>query len=132
MSSPFISEADVEAELSEVTTRRLLDDAGDGTLNSVRLAQLRTDACARVTALIKGYQAPIPSAVEAPLEWKRLALRWLIAQLAIDYPGFFRLNGLALLAAVEREILTARAAEPTDNQVHVASVPFGPWGGPWC
>jgi len=129
----FIFAADVQAELSTVTVRRLLDDDGDGLPDPERINQLCTHASGHVVARIKGYKFQVPDAAHAPPEWKRLAIRWVIAQLAVEYPTFFRNDGAKLIEIVESEILAARAAEVEDNTVATASEPqevWGPWGGP--
>ncbi len=123
----FLTQAKVEAEISAVTVERLLDHDGDGVIDTASLGQRMKSACGHVVTLIKGYKAEVPVVGEAPEEWERLALRYLISQLAIDYPGYFRMNGLAAQEAVNSEILTARAVEPTDQQVATASVAQDLW-----
>jgi len=120
----FITLAEVEIDLSSLTTRRLLDHDGDGIVDPAGAAQRCEDACVHVVSLVHGYKATVPSAADAPAEWKRLARRWFLAQLAIDFAEYFRFDGQKMAVAIDREIVAMRNVEPAENKTYTKSIPL--------
>ena len=112
----FITAAEVDDEISSLTSARL--EVG---------AQRRARACRRVVSLIKGERYEVPSAEDAPAEWKGLALEWLAAKLAADLPEAFRFDGAKRLEEVEMRIARTARIEPVENKTHVRSEAGGAW-----
>lgn len=123
----FITLAECQIEVSAQTTARLLDGDGDGVIDPAAELQRREDACAHVVSLIHGAKADIPAAADAPAEWKRLARRWFLAQLAVDFPEYFRFDGMKLSKEIDREIAQCRLVEPAENLTYVASATSPDW-----
>lgn len=124
----FITLAEVEDELSSLTSARL--DVG---------AQRMARACRRVVSLIRGSAYEVPSAVDAPAEWKGLALEWLAAKLAADFPEYFRFDGSKRLEEVEARIARTARVEPAENKTYARSAgsacdawDYDPTGGCSC
>lgn len=120
----FITLAEVEIDLSSLTTRRLLDFDNDGVVDAANIAQRMQDACARVIAMTRGHRVTMPTASEATDEEKRLARMWLAGKLAIDFAEYFRIDGFKYIAEADRQIASARNVEPAENKTHVASEPL--------
>lgn len=121
MALAFFTLAELKAEISEPAVTRLLVESGS-------FDQRCEDASAHVVALILGYnyaEADLPSPI--PREWKRLARQWAFAQLATDFPEYFRVDGPARCVAIDKQILQSRSVEPLDNQTHVASITGEDW-----
>lgn len=118
MSAPtaFITIAQVEADLSALTTARL-----------VVTEQHLVDACSAVVSLIRGASADWPEASEIPHEWGSLARQWLAAKLAGDYPEYFRFDGAKRIEEVERRIARRARVDPPENLTHARSVAGDPW-----
>ena len=108
----FITAARVEARLSSLTTARL-----PTAVDAQRLA----DACRRVVDLIKGTAYEVPTEADAPNGWKLLATDWLCAQMAQDFPEYFRFDGAKRLEEVETRIARTARIEPTENKTHTRS-----------
>ena len=106
----FIDIGRVNARLSSLTTARL--EVG---------AQRMADACRRVVDLIRGTAYEVPTAADAPNGWKLLAVDWLCAQLAADYPEYFRFDGSKRILEVEERIARTARIEPLENKTHARS-----------
>jgi hypothetical protein len=129
VSTAFFSQAELEADISPHTTRRLLDHNGDGIVDVAAELQLRVDACAHISSIFRGPYAAVPSAADATPEEKRCARSWALGQLAVRFPEYFRFDGHKLCEQTDREAMRARAIEPAENKTHVRSDTVPSWGG---
>ena len=132
MGTAYITQAELEADISPHTTRRLLDHDGDGLVDVAAELQLRVDASAHISALFRGPYAAVPTAADATAEEKRLARSWALGHLAVRFPEYFRFDGHKLCEQTDRETIRARTIEPAENKTHARSAPISPWDGWDC
>jgi len=124
----FITQADLEARLSRVTVRELLDGDNVGAADAVSVAQVLEDASAHVWAQVYGFNAAVPtSPASAAYELRRLALEYAVGRLALYHPEVLRLDGHALLDRVQKELVNTRAVEQVENPAHIVTSPKRGW-----
>ena len=128
----YIVQADLEARLSPLLVRQVLDDDLDGVPDAAALALVIADSESYVEGFLRGnYDLDVLRAqgVNCPHEVKRLCLDVATAYMDDRHPQYIRANGMKILDRARRDLTDLRnsttrldvvgSPEPPANQTHI-------------